>query len=117
MFTTFVVFYCVVNWNANNNNQYPEAVKMTIEKYTHHGKEVYVDSELKGKHREHCLCYKCKNLFLDDQEKNCKIANVLYRLCILLGIVIPVYECPDFKITTEKDFESDIGPIESDTLG
>lgn len=30
-----------------------------IEKYIHHGKEVFVDSELKGKHKQHCLCWKC----------------------------------------------------------
>jgi hypothetical protein len=30
-----------------------------IEKYVHHEAEVSVDSELKGKHRQHCLCFQC----------------------------------------------------------
>lgn len=68
-----------------------------IEKYMHHGKEVSVDSELKGKHREHCLCFKCAYLNLEDHAKNCKIANLLYAVCCECGITTPVYECPCFK--------------------
>jgi hypothetical protein len=31
----------------------------SIVSYEHHGHNVAVRSDLKGKHREHCLCYRC----------------------------------------------------------
>jgi len=73
-----------------NENQYV--------KYDHHGWQVYVDSELKGYHREHCLCYKCSKFKPEDREGNCKIANMLYSLCVLAGITTPVWECPEFNV-------------------
>jgi hypothetical protein len=33
---------------------------MNIEKYEHHQGVVSVRSDLKGKHRDHCLCYHCE---------------------------------------------------------
>ena len=32
---------------------------MSIVKYKHHGVNVSVREDLKGKHREHCLCWIC----------------------------------------------------------
>ena len=40
-----------------------------IERYDHHGKSVAVRTELKGKHREHCLCFVCNNLTLKIEKK------------------------------------------------
>lgn len=65
--------------------------------YSHHGNGVWTREDLMGKHWDHCLCHSCAKLNMEDREKNCPIANVLYRLCVLLKIVIPVWECPNFK--------------------
>lgn len=67
-----------------------------ITMYEHHGKVVSVDASLKGKHREHCLCFKCHNFDPENREKNCPIANALYSICVLTGVTTPVYECPEF---------------------
>ncbi len=65
-----------------------------VEKYNHHGKEVSVVSEVKGKHRQHCLCMLgCKKFTPEKRESNCPIANTLYGLCVKHDLVTPVYEC------------------------
>ena len=74
----------------------------TIEVYRHHGKHVSVDSELKGKHRQHCLCYRCKR-FHPGSEVNCAIAALLYNLCKLQNLVTPVYECSSFDCVCGKE--------------
>jgi hypothetical protein len=69
------------------------------EKYTHHGTEVTVRKDLKGKHREYCLCYTCE-VFKDGtivSRGGCPTAKALYENCIKYGVVTPVFECPDFK--------------------
>ena len=63
-----------------------------FEMYEHHGNKVYVKSSLKGKHREHCLCFNCSKF-----EPGCSKAKLLYNLCIELKMVTPVWECPDFS--------------------
>lgn len=71
---------------------------MTIERYQHHGVEVAVDSALKGKHRQHCLCYVCDNFQVDGQTV-CPIAKELYEFSRKHHTVNPVYECPSFVLT------------------
>lgn len=73
-------------------------------KYEHHGREVCVRKDLKGKHREHCLCHRCGKFkigkdggsYMEQRFTNCPKANEIYRLCVLLDLVLPVWECPDF---------------------
>lgn len=65
--------------------------------YIHHGRYVYVDEDLKGKHRSHCLCFRCTKFRPEDRENNCKIANLNYANCVLNDLVLPVYECPVFE--------------------
>ena len=67
-----------------------------IIKYEHHGKIMSVKEELIGKHREYCLCYECK-FYDSDSEKNCTIANALYRFDILADVTTPVFECAKFE--------------------
>ena len=81
---------------------------MQTEKYIHHGKKVSVQKMLKGKHRYHCLCFGCKKflyskdangkriIFPADRNKNCPIANMVYALCVLQNLCLPVWECPSF---------------------
>ena len=68
-----------------------------IIQYVHHGATVCVDEELKGKHRSHCLCFRCKRFNPGVPETNCSTANLLYAVCIRCDVVTPVYECPLFE--------------------
>jgi len=73
-----------------------------IEKYIHYGRAVYVKSELKGKHKEMCLCHCCNNFKPLDRERNCLIANTLYELDVLYNLVTPVFECPSWVDKEKK---------------
>ena len=74
-----------------------------FEQYNHHGNVVWVRSRLKGKHRENCLCHSCAKLNIEDREKNCPRANLLYALCVLLNMTTPVFECPEFEESAIHD--------------
>ncbi len=65
-------------------------------RYQHHLVPVWVDKELKGKHRKHCLCYSCEK-FKPDHDENCNIANLVYAVDIAYHLTTPVWECPEFK--------------------
>lgn len=67
--------------------------------YRHHNQVVWVDEDLVGRHREHCLCFSCEN-FKPGTEENCPIANELYALVVKHNLVTPVYECPAYKEKT-----------------
>jgi hypothetical protein len=74
---------------------------MAIVKYTHAyggggAAEVFVDEDLKGKHREHCLCHKCEK-FKPGSADNCKIASAVFGNCVKFSIVTPVWECPEYR--------------------
>lgn len=68
-----------------------------IVKYEHHGTLVSVMADLKGKHREHCLCYSCDRMRPGTPE-HCPIASRLYQICVDHSLVTPVYECPSFEL-------------------
>lgn len=63
--------------------------------------KVFVKEELKGTHREHCLCYECGSLMNPDgtfkREGACPIAKELYQFVVRNGLVTPVFECPKFQ--------------------
>ena len=40
-----------------------------IVRYEHHENEVAVRKNLKGKHRQYCLCFTCGNFNMKDPEK------------------------------------------------
>jgi hypothetical protein len=73
-----------------------EKAKGKYEKYEHHKKEVWVKKELKGTHRECCLCFDCEN-FHPFEITNCHIAQANFELCKKFNTVQPVFECPEFK--------------------
>ena len=64
-----------------------------IIRYKHHGQDVFVDAELMGTHREHCLCFRCKK-FVPNTNRNCPIAQELYEFDVKHGVTTPVFECP-----------------------
>lgn len=64
--------------------------------YEHHNEVVTVREDLKGKHRNVCLCYDCEKFKADAPEK-CKIAHALYELVCKSRIVAPVWECAEFQ--------------------
>jgi len=89
-----------------------------IVEYEHHGENVKVREDLKGRHRDHCLCFRCnafkptahnKELMAEFQdiirdtinfaeaklEEGCARSAVLFALCCELGMTTPVWECPD----------------------
>jgi len=71
-------------------------LNMKFEKYEHHGENVWVRSDLKGKHRENCLCMVCKKLDVMNSKKNCPIANAVFKNCKKFNLVTPMWECPKF---------------------
>jgi len=68
-----------------------------IIQYKHHGRIVSVRDDLKGTHRQNCLCHQCKRFKPESRENNCRIANLLYSVDVMCGITTPVFECPKFK--------------------
>lgn len=68
-----------------------------IIEYEHHGRMVKVDEDLKGKHRDHCLCYRdCLN-FKPGTAENCPIAQAIYKNCVDHGVTTPVFECVKYE--------------------
>lgn len=72
-----------------------------IIQYQHHGCLVNVDEGLKGKHRDHCLCWRCEK-FRPGQDENCVIAKKVYIVCVENDLVLPVWECPVFREGTPE---------------
>ena len=64
---------------------------------------VWVRKELKGKHRQHCLCHSCKKLNMEDRNNNCPTANLIYSICVRLNMTLPVWECQNFEEKGEQD--------------
>ena len=66
-----------------------------VMQYEHHGKMVFVKEDQLGMHREHCLCWGCGEFYpaAEDMDKNCSVARLLFNLCVVLNIVIPIWEC------------------------
>lgn len=64
----------------------------------HYGRVVTGFAELEGKHREYCICYHCNQFIPDVPDLNCPIARALFELDRLVGIVTPVWECPEFEL-------------------
>lgn len=85
-----------------------------IVKYRHHGRLVSVDMLLKGKHRYHCLCWKCRKFKPSSRDNNCKIANALYSICCLTGVTTPVFECPDFEMGNAADLKLEAVFVDGD---
>lgn len=73
---------------------------MKIIRYKHHGNTVSVREALKGRHREHCLCWVCQSFNPDDVNVNCLIAREVYSICVKHGLTLPVWECRHFAERT-----------------
>jgi len=70
---------------------------MNVVRYDHHGVNVAVRADLKGRHREYCLCYQCAKFTPANLDTNCPIAQALYQLDVLAHITTPVWECAAFE--------------------
>lgn len=64
--------------------------------YKHHLSIVIVRADLKGKHRDYCLCWDCELFRPDNRKVNCDIANQLFNICVVNGVTTPVFECARF---------------------
>lgn len=73
-----------------------ENMNLPITQYEHHGQQVHVLEQVKGRHRRHSLCYACNKFKPEYRSANCEIANAIYDNCVDFGVVTPVYECPSF---------------------
>jgi len=72
---------------------------VSYEVYEHHGRLVRVRADLRGRHREMCLCYDCLKFRPDScraEGPNCPIAQAIYENCVRFGVTTPVFECPEF---------------------
>jgi hypothetical protein len=78
-------------------------------RYSHHGVGVSVREDLKGTHRDVCLCYDCSYFNPGNPEENCPIANLLFAVAIAESIVAPVYECPNFAQGERYQFTTETG--------
>lgn len=78
-----------------------------VTRYEHHGRTVAVREDLKGRHREHCLCWECEKFQPQYREANCPIANAFFALDVLTGCVTPVWECPEFEAVPPRPTEID----------
>ena len=68
---------------------------METEKYEHHGVKVSAISELKGKHRDICLCWNCA-LFSPGNangQPNCSLAQMNFEMDVKFHLITPVIEC------------------------
>jgi len=68
-----------------------------FEQYEHHGSTVWVRSDLKGKHRELCLCMTPCAKFKPGEADSCPIADDTYENCVKHNLTTPVTECPEFE--------------------
>jgi hypothetical protein len=87
----FVIRYSIFLWKNESKKD-----KKYVQ-YEHHGKMVWVRKDLKGKHRDYCLCFNCKKLNLEIRKKNCTDANKLYDYCVKNNKTTPVFECEIFE--------------------
>ena len=92
-----------------------EAFGVKVIKYNHHGNDVFVMKDNKGRHRESCLCWMCGKFYLETQSENCPIAKLLYNVCVLLKLVTPVWECPVWIRPRADQFDEKEEPCEEDT--
>jgi hypothetical protein len=71
-------------------------------RYAHHNELVWVREDLKGKHRQMCLCFSCTK-FNPGTAENCPMAQLLFEHCKQFKQVAPVLECPDFQEIGKSD--------------
>lgn len=74
---------------------------MNIARYEHHGGLVWVMSDLRGKHRDYCLCHRC-TAFKPGQPDNCPQAQELYEFCVKHNATTPMWECAIFQPVVAK---------------
>jgi hypothetical protein len=73
-----------------------------IIEYKHHGERVSCFENMKGKHKDFCLCWRCQFLH-PGKDNNCSRAQELFEFDVKNGMVTPVFECPKFKETNNGD--------------
>lgn len=95
-----------------------DKMEKAVIEYEHHGSSVKVREDLKGLHRDYCLCFRCKTfvpsasneklmaelqagikMFINKAEKDlksgCSKSAVLYAFCREMNMTTPVWECPE----------------------
>lgn len=104
-------------------------MEKAIIEYEHHGRSVKVRKDLKGLHRDYCLCFRCgvfkasasnEKLLAELQsgirelinkaekglQSGCSKSAVLYALCREMNMTTPVWECPDCEEKINEENQS-----------
>ena len=92
------IFIAAIVVGTNIHRKVAEAGKPSkmFERYVHHGEgSVWVRADLRGRHRDHCLCFDCKR-FHPGEAGNCPVAQTIYQNCLNYDLETPVWECPRF---------------------
>jgi hypothetical protein len=84
-----------IGGNKRTTNTGPGS-RPRLVRYQHHGASMVVRADLRGRHREHCLCYGCGK-FDPTGKNNCPIAQAVFDNCVKHTIVSPVWECKEFQ--------------------
>jgi hypothetical protein len=98
---SIVVSLLIAAATASSPKKRPHSQRLV--RYRHHGREVVVRADLKGKHRDHCLCYGC------GKYPGCPIAKAVFDNCVKFDLVTPVWECPDFERLPALEKRADAG--------
>jgi len=67
-----------------------------FERYVHRGFHVAVRTDLRGQHRDYCLCESCTKMKPGTPD-HCPLARAVEQNCQQFGLVTPVWQCPDFE--------------------
>ena len=71
--------------------------KDIVHYYHHSNRPVAVRKDLKGKHREYCLCWSCERFTPEARAVNCSLASLLFSINQIFDLVTPVWECPLYR--------------------
>ena len=56
----------------------------------------WVRKDLKGRQKEHCMCWNCRKFMPETDHKGCSIIREVLKLASINNIVLPVWECAVF---------------------
>ncbi len=66
------------------------------ESYEKNGRQVWVRGDRKNRQKEYCMCWDCRRFAPERDDKGCPIIHKVLGLAAEQGIVLPVWECPEF---------------------
>ena len=80
-----------------------------VELQQHYGSAVWTDTDADAQRRTVSLCYRCALFTPDTPDKNCSIAEYLFRGCISGDIAVTVTRCRHFRSKAALDLTNEGG--------